>query len=126
MDRGQFIHCSCCDKLIEHTPEQNKHFGEEPYPDDEGFGYCFECARSNLKIASYEAVLQVKNEWQYAHFVWPDSDNEPVMVDGTTAQMLTTVHAAMSYELQKRMERMIAESPQKFLAVIDAGWSVIK
>jgi len=39
----ELLTCSCCGKGVWNTPEENTHYGEVPYPDDNGFGMCREC-----------------------------------------------------------------------------------
>jgi hypothetical protein len=40
---GEWIICGCCGHLLRNTAQENAHFGQQPYPDDEGYGMCMEC-----------------------------------------------------------------------------------
>jgi hypothetical protein len=43
-EQPPYVTCSCCGELIENSADKNACFGIEPYPHDEGFGECFDCA----------------------------------------------------------------------------------
>ena len=44
LEQPVYVECSCCGESIEDSTDQNASFGLEPYPHDQGFGMCFECA----------------------------------------------------------------------------------
>ena len=39
----EWVTCSCCGRGIRNTKEENAHYEQVPYPDDEGFGLCLPC-----------------------------------------------------------------------------------
>jgi hypothetical protein len=43
MEDKEYITCYCCGLLIRNNVQENVHYGESPYPDDECFGLCVEC-----------------------------------------------------------------------------------
>jgi hypothetical protein len=43
MKDNEYISCYCCGHLLRNNAKENIHYGESPYPDDEGFGLCVEC-----------------------------------------------------------------------------------
>jgi len=38
-----YVTCHCCGRGIRDNAEENAHFGQVPYPDDQGFGMCKDC-----------------------------------------------------------------------------------
>lgn len=72
-EQPPYVKCSCCGELIENSADKNACFGIEPYPHDEGFGECFDCAgdphandiRTRLGWAGrtfYEARMDIVRE----------------------------------------------------------------
>lgn len=55
-DESGYLNCGCCGELIRHTPEENAHFGIEPYPDDRGYGMCRACG-GNPNAADFREQL---------------------------------------------------------------------
>jgi hypothetical protein len=43
MEDNEIITCHCCGRGLRNDAKGNVHYGESPYPDDEGFGLCVEC-----------------------------------------------------------------------------------
>lgn len=47
----EIVSCTCCGKGIRDNAEENVHFGQDPYPDDTGYGMCTECGGdSKVKV----------------------------------------------------------------------------
>jgi hypothetical protein len=43
MEDNEYITCYYCGLLIRNNVQENVHYGESPYPDDEGFGLYVQC-----------------------------------------------------------------------------------
>ena len=39
----EYVTCGCCGRGVRNNAEENTHFNDVPYPDDNGFGMCVEC-----------------------------------------------------------------------------------
>lgn len=120
------IQCICCDRMIRHRPSENTAFHECPYPFDVGYGKCQKCQQSNVQPASYEALVEIAEEHQFASFVWPDDseEDEPLIVDATTAQAMVAVHDGLSSEKQEQFENLIARSRGHFGKMVDLVWKL--
>ena len=75
--------------------------------------------------ASYQSVLDVLHNGAWKTFWWEGYRSE-ILMDMTTANLLVKVHDALSPESQKKMEQMIAASPENFDKVIKISWKATK
>jgi hypothetical protein len=78
--------------------------------------------------ANLDAVRYVLDNRAARVLLWESAgaDHAGILLDVQTANMLITVHAAMSDDQKAKVETMIAESPARFVRVVDACWKAVR
>ena len=53
---SEVVTCGCCGRGVWDNEDENAHFGQQPYPDDAGFGMCKDCG-GDKKAADFKKKL---------------------------------------------------------------------
>lgn len=80
----------------------------------------------HLVSASYDAVKRVLAERQWRAFRWPltdDPDDAPIIVDMQTANVMVTIHDALSEANRVTFEDWVAMSRIHFAKMVAFCWN---
>lgn len=91
MEENEIITCGCCGRGLQNNAEENTHYGQVPYPDDNGFGMCVECG-GDKKSADFRKRLGWAGETFF--------DARISVLKKKLNQDNSAKFAAMSYEKQ--------------------------
>ena len=84
-------------------------------------------ASEEIVVASYAQVRWIVDNHAFRCFTWPNDPEgfEPLLVDGTTANMLVLIHDAICEENQAKMERLIAKHRAHFINLVEFSWKQV-
>lgn len=80
--------------------------------------------RKNPRKKAYQQVKDIRDNFSASRVTLADGSKTP-LVDAQTANVVVTVHDALSKDNQKRMEAVMDKNRAGFMRVVDFSWSQV-